>query len=58
MKHTIKIEVRSSINDNVVATIEKDAKDVKNPITEGWNHICNTLKINRVDAERRYYINA
>lgn len=59
MKNTqdiTRIEVRSSINDNVVVSFERTEQDAKNVITAGYDKICRMLKINRVEAERRYYV--
>lgn len=53
--HTVKIEVRSQINDNVVIAFEKEADGV-NVITAGFERICQAFGMNRVDAENRYYV--
>lgn len=49
------VEVRSAINDNVVIRFEADDNST-NIITAGFNRICEALKINRVQAESRYYV--
>lgn len=48
------IEVRSAINDNVVMTFEHDTSI--NVVTAGFNKICQLLHINRVQAEKHYYV--
>lgn len=53
-KHVI--EVRSAINDNVVIRFENTEDESVNVITAGFNKICKVLKINRVQAENRYYV--
>lgn len=53
-KHVI--EVRSAINDNVVIRFEHKEDESVNVITAGFNKICKVLKINRVQAENRYYV--
>lgn len=53
-KHVI--EVRSAINDNVVIRFEHQEDESVNVITAGFNKICKALKINRVQAENRYYV--
>ncbi|MGX1266766.1 hypothetical protein RKD55_004710 [Rossellomorea marisflavi] len=50
------VEVRSSINDNVVIRFEHSSDESTNIITAGFAKICNVLKINRVQAESRYYV--
>lgn len=50
------VEVRSSINDNVVVRFEHSSDDSVNLITAGFSKICNMLNINRVQAESRYYV--
>lgn len=56
-KKTIEtVEVRSSINDNVVVRFEHSSDDSVNIITAGFSKICNMLNINRVQAESRYYV--
>ena len=50
------VEVRSSINDNVVMRFEHANDESTNIITAGFAKICNVLKINRVQAESRYYV--
>ena len=50
------IEVRSAINDNVVVRFEQTIDESTNVITAGMNKICDLLKINRVQADARYYV--
>lgn len=50
------VEVRSAINDNVVARFEHTEDSSVNLITVGFAKICDMLKINRVQAESRYYV--
>lgn len=50
------VEVRSSINDNVVMRFEHTSDDSTNIVTAGFSKICSILKINRVQAESRYYV--
>jgi hypothetical protein len=50
------VEIRSAINDNVVVRFEHTSDDSVNLITAGFSKICNMLKINRVQAESRYYV--
>ena len=50
------IEVRSAVNDNVVVRFEHVEDESINIFTEGFNRICNMLRINRVQAEERYYV--
>ncbi|KQY91014.1 hypothetical protein ASD24_24780 [Paenibacillus sp. Root52] len=50
------IEVRSSINDNVVIRFEHVEDSSINIFTAGYQKICKLLKINRVQAEERFYV--
>jgi len=50
------IEVRSAVNDNVVVKFEHVCDESTNIITAGMTKICNLLKINRVQADQRYYV--
>ncbi|MCC2249014.1 hypothetical protein JUJ52_03455 [Virgibacillus sp. AGTR] len=50
------VEVRSSINDNVVVSFEHTSDDSANIVTAGFAKICNMLNINRVQAESHYYV--
>lgn len=52
---TVRVEIRSQINDNVVLSFEKEADGV-NVITAGFERICRAFGMNRVDAENRYYV--
>lgn len=54
---TVKIEIRSQINDNVVLSFEKQDDGI-NPISAGFERICKAFGMNRVDAENRYYVKA
>lgn len=49
------VEVRSSMNDNVVISFETSDQSV-NIVSAGFARICDLLKINRVQAESRYYV--
>ncbi|WP_078598351.1 hypothetical protein [Evansella clarkii] len=55
-QNTTVVEVRSAINDNVVMSFEHTSEESTNIITAGFSKICNALKINRVQAESRYYV--
>lgn len=57
-RETVMVEVRSTMNDNVVIAFEKSEHDPKNAITAGYDRICKAFGINRAEAERRYYVNA
>jgi len=50
-----KVEVRSTMNDNVVVSFAHEDTGT-NIVTAGYNKICNLLGINRVIAEQRYYV--
>lgn len=50
------VEVRSTINDNVVMSFEHTSDESVNIITAGFAKICSMLKIDRVQAESRYYV--
>lgn len=50
------IEVRSHINDNVVIQFNAPQDAQTNIVTAGFERICNALRINRVQAESRYYV--
>lgn len=50
------VEVRSSINDNVVVSFEQTTDESVNIISAGFTKICTIMKINRVQAESRYYV--
>ncbi|MGX1195868.1 hypothetical protein [Metabacillus sp. SLBN-84] len=50
------VEVRSSVNDNTVLRFEHTGDDSINIVTAGFAKICTLLKINRVQAESRYYV--
>ena len=51
-----KIEVRSSINDNLVVSFEHSQDESVNLVTAGYNKICSMFKIDRMNAENRYYV--
>lgn len=56
-KKTIeKVEVRSSINDGVVMSFDHTSDESVNIITAGFSKICKAMRINRVQAESRYYV--
>ncbi|MEK4529825.1 hypothetical protein NST38_30950 [Paenibacillus sp. FSL H8-0104] len=50
------VEVRSSITDNVVLQFEHTEESSVNIFTAGYKAICKHLRINRVQAEERYYV--
>lgn len=50
------VEVRSSTNDNVVIQFEHVEESSVNIFTAGYKAICKHLRINRVQAEERYYV--
>lgn len=50
------VEVRSQTNDNVVIRFQQTQDESINIVTAGYNKICSMLKINRLEAERRYYV--
>lgn len=50
------VEIRSQFNDHVVMTFTQTNDASVNIITEAYNKICSLFKINRVEAERRYYV--
>lgn len=52
------VEVRSAMNDNVVVSFEMTKDENSNMFTAGFQKICDMLKINRVEAEQRYYVAA
>lgn len=52
----IVVEIRRQEFDNVVATIEHSSDSSINPITAGYEKICNMLKINKVEASRHFYV--
>lgn len=52
------VEVRSAMNDNVVVSFEMTQDENANMFTAGFQKICDMLKINRVEAEQRYYVAA
>lgn len=49
------VEVRSAMNDNVVFSFE-NTDEKTNIFTAGFSKVCSVLKINRVEAEQRYYV--
>ena len=50
------VEVRSTVNDNVVMQFEQDNNTGTNFITAGYKKVCDMFRINRVEAGNRYYI--
>lgn len=55
MKKQQIVEVKSAINDNVIMSFEVRDEGT-NVITAGFKKICDMLKIDRVQAESRYYV--
>lgn len=50
------VEVRSAINDNVVMSFEHTNDGSTNLVTAGFAKICKAFKIDRMQAENRYYV--
>lgn len=55
-KNLERVEVRSILNDNVVATFEHTSDESVNMITLAYNKICERFRISRFIAEQRYYV--
>lgn len=55
MKKTT-VEVRSAINDNVVISFEHTNDGSTNIVTAGFSKLCKAFKIDRMQAESRYYV--
>lgn len=52
----VTVEVRSLLNENTVIQFQTTETPTTSVISEGWSRICKALKMNRVQAESRFYV--